>query len=95
MAGLAPAVSACAWAAAGARIAGEARRDTELGDLRGQVKDLKREWTQLQGHLDAAATVIAALHDETRASAKNSPGGAPSSRSTNDVPLEPRRSGDQ
>jgi len=51
-------------AATGARTPGEARRDTELGELRSQLKELKRERTQLQGRLDAAATVIAALHHD-------------------------------
>lgn len=48
----------------GARTPGEARRDTELGHLRSQLKGLRRERTQLQGRLDAAVTVIAALHHD-------------------------------
>ncbi|MCX4460280.1 hypothetical protein OOK58_56395 [Streptomyces sp. NBC_01728] len=51
-------------AATGARTPGEARRDTELGEVRRQLKELKRERTQLQGRLEAAATVIAALHHD-------------------------------
>lgn len=54
-------------AATGARTPGEARRDTELDTLRATVKDLKRERTELQGRLDAAATVIAALHHDNAA----------------------------
>ncbi|MEV7755421.1 hypothetical protein [Streptomyces griseofuscus] len=49
-------------AVTGARTPGEARRDTELSELRSQLKELKHEQTQLRGRLDAAATVIAALH---------------------------------
>jgi hypothetical protein len=51
-------------AATGARTPGEARRDSELTEVRGQLIKLKRERTQLQGRLDAAATVIAALHHD-------------------------------
>lgn len=51
-------------AVTGARTPGEARRDTELGHLRSQLKGLRRERTQLQGRLDAAVTVIAALHHD-------------------------------
>ncbi|MFG3000291.1 hypothetical protein [Streptomyces sp. NPDC048340] len=54
-------------AATDARTPGEARRDDELHELRVEVKNLKRERTQLQGRLDASATVIAALHHDNAA----------------------------
>ncbi|MEU7563996.1 hypothetical protein [Streptomyces eurythermus] len=54
-------------AATDARIPGEARRDDELQELRVEVRTFKRERTQLQGRLDASATVIAALHHDNAA----------------------------
>ncbi|MFF3460539.1 hypothetical protein ACFYXH_40950 [Streptomyces sp. NPDC002730] len=54
-------------AATGARTPGEARRDDELHDLHVELRNLKRERTQLQGRLDASATVIAALHHDNAA----------------------------
>ncbi|MGV4923836.1 hypothetical protein K2224_00590 [Streptomyces sp. BHT-5-2] len=54
-------------AATDARTPGEARRDDELQKLRVEVRTLKRERTQLQGRLDASATVIAALHHDNEA----------------------------
>jgi chromosome segregation ATPase len=54
-------------AATDARTPGEARRDDELRELRVEVRTLKRERTQLQGRLDASATVIAALHHDNAA----------------------------
>ncbi|MET8831603.1 hypothetical protein ABZX40_38000 [Streptomyces sp. NPDC004610] len=54
-------------AATDARTPGEARRDDELQELRVEVRTLKRERTQLQGRLDASATVIAALHHDNAA----------------------------
>ncbi|MEU9286231.1 hypothetical protein AB0D57_16290 [Streptomyces sp. NPDC048275] len=54
-------------AATDARTPGEARRDDELRELRSKLKATKRERTQLQGRLDASATVIAALHHDNAA----------------------------
>jgi uncharacterized protein YlxW (UPF0749 family) len=54
-------------AATDARTPGEARRDDKLQELRAELKHLKRERTQLQGRLDASATVIAALHHDNTA----------------------------
>ncbi|MFJ9521818.1 hypothetical protein ACIRPK_26640 [Kitasatospora sp. NPDC101801] len=54
-------------AASGARTPGEARREDELQLLRIELKSLKRQRSQLQCRLDAAATVIAALHLDNQA----------------------------
>ncbi|WP_329142872.1 hypothetical protein OIU91_04340 [Streptomyces sp. NBC_01456] len=54
-------------AATDARTPGEVRRDDELRQLRAELKTIKRERTQLQGRLDASATVIAALHHDNAA----------------------------
>lgn len=54
-------------AAAGARTPGEARREEELTNLRSELKNIKRERTDLQRRLYAAATVIAALHHDNEA----------------------------
>ncbi|MEU4427540.1 hypothetical protein AB0F81_43530 [Actinoplanes sp. NPDC024001] len=43
------------------------RRDEELEQLRGRLRDSHRERRKLQDQLDAAATVIAALHTENTA----------------------------
>ncbi|MFD3719820.1 hypothetical protein [Streptomyces sp. NPDC058674] len=51
----------------GSRTQGEARRDEELHELRAEVKGLKRQRTELQAKVDAAATVIAALHHDNAA----------------------------
>jgi len=53
--------------ASGARTPGEARRDDELQHLRAAVTELKRERTDLRAKVDAAATVIAALHHDNQA----------------------------
>ncbi|MFH8894387.1 hypothetical protein [Streptomyces sp. NPDC017949] len=53
--------------ATGSRTQGEARRDDELQELRAEVKGLKRQHTELQTKVDAAATVIAALHHDNQA----------------------------
>lgn len=50
-----------------ARTPGEARREDELQQLRVELRNLKRERTQLQRRLDASATVIAALHHDNAA----------------------------
>ncbi len=54
-------------AATGARTAGEARRDTEVTKLRAQLKAAREENKPLRERLDAAATVIAALHTDNAA----------------------------
>ncbi len=54
-------------AATDARTPGEARRDDELHSLRVELRNIRRERTQLQGRLDASATVIAALHHDNSA----------------------------
>ncbi|WP_328493499.1 hypothetical protein OHS59_12605 [Streptomyces sp. NBC_00414] len=46
---------------------GETRSDDELKELRAELIVIKRERTQLQGRLDASATVIAALHHDNAA----------------------------
>jgi hypothetical protein len=43
---------------------GEARKNDELTQLRAKLADRTRECTQLNQRLDAAATVIAALHHD-------------------------------
>ncbi|MGY5637540.1 hypothetical protein [Streptomyces sp. C-3] len=45
---------------------GEARRDTTIHDLRHGLSQAKREITDLHEQLDAAATVIAALHHDNQ-----------------------------
>ncbi|MEU1447148.1 hypothetical protein [Streptomyces mirabilis] len=54
-------------ATTGARTPGEARRDDELQSLKRELKETKRERTDLQRRLDASATVIAALHHDNTA----------------------------
>jgi hypothetical protein len=54
-------------AATDARTPGEVRHDDELNEPRAELKKIKRERTQLQGRLDASATVIAALHHDNAA----------------------------
>ncbi|MET9079000.1 hypothetical protein ABZX95_44390 [Streptomyces sp. NPDC004232] len=54
-------------AATDARTPGEVRRDDELKELRAELRAIKRQRTQLQGRLDASATVIAALHHDNAA----------------------------
>ncbi|MGC0422776.1 hypothetical protein [Embleya sp. AB8] len=54
-------------AATGARTPGEARCDDELQSLRRVLSEVKRERTELQQRLDAAATVIAAIHHDNTA----------------------------
>ncbi len=54
-------------AAHGRRTAGEARRDADLAELSKKLKDKTAECTELQHRLDAAATVIAALHHDNQA----------------------------
>ncbi|MFZ3492337.1 hypothetical protein ACODT5_03690 [Streptomyces sp. 5.8] len=54
-------------AAAGGCTPGEARRDDELTQLKNELKNIKRERTNLQHRIDAAATVIAALHHDNQA----------------------------
>lgn len=51
----------------GARTPGETRRDTELAKLRGQLGPVLAENTTLKRRLEAAATVITALHAENLA----------------------------
>lgn len=51
-------------AATGGFTAAEARRDAEIADLRGRLRKARARATELQRQLDAAATVIAALHHE-------------------------------
>ncbi|MFD7982148.1 hypothetical protein ACFV4M_02050 [Kitasatospora indigofera] len=49
-------------AQSGARTPGESRRDAELAELRRRLRELSQENKALGRRLDAAATVIAALH---------------------------------
>jgi chromosome segregation ATPase len=51
----------------GKRTVGETRRDADLAALSKKLKDKTRECTELQQRLDAAATVIAALHHDNQA----------------------------
>ena len=45
---------------------GEARRDADIDDLRRQLAASKREITELNRQLTAAATVIASLHHDNQ-----------------------------
>jgi chromosome segregation ATPase len=51
----------------GRRTKGEAARDAELQELTRKLKATTAECTQLRKKLDAAATVIAALHHDNQA----------------------------
>jgi len=51
----------------GRRTVGEARRDSEIGQLRDDLRKKTQKITELQRRLDAAATVIGALHHENKA----------------------------
>lgn len=51
-------------AATGSRTSGEARRDSEIAKLRRDLRKAREDRAELQRRLDAAATVIAALHHE-------------------------------
>jgi hypothetical protein len=51
----------------GKRTQGEARRDAESADLTRRLAAKTQECTRLQAKLDAAATVIAALHHDNTA----------------------------
>jgi len=50
----------------GSLTPGEARRDTDIQELRRQLAASKREITELQSQLAAAATVIASLHHDNQ-----------------------------
>ncbi|MFC9506716.1 hypothetical protein [Streptomyces sp. NPDC057002] len=50
----------------GSLTPGEARRDADLDDLRRQLAAAKREITELNRRLTAAATVIASLHHDNQ-----------------------------
>ena len=52
---------------AGARTPGEAARDETIGELRKQLREARAESTQLNGKLDALATVTANLYHENLA----------------------------
>lgn len=49
-------------AATGARTPGEARRDEQLASLRKKLKTVTKDRDRLRDQVNAAATVIAALH---------------------------------
>ncbi|MCQ4081955.1 hypothetical protein NGB36_15395 [Streptomyces sp. RB6PN25] len=51
----------------GRRTRGESQRDAEIAELTRKLKAKTMECTQLQQKLDAAATVIAALHHDNEA----------------------------
>lgn len=51
----------------GRRTVGEARRDTDLEEIRKKLKDKTAQCADLRNKLDAAATVIAALHHDNQA----------------------------
>ena len=51
----------------GHRTVGEARRDTDLDGVRKKLKDKTAQCVDLRNKLDAAATVIAALHHDNQA----------------------------
>lgn len=51
----------------GRRTQGETRRDADLDDLRGKLRKKTEECTALRSKLDAAATVVAALHHDNQA----------------------------
>ena len=57
-------------AAHGRRTVGQARRDADLAELAHRLKAKTAECTELQRKLDAAAGVIAALHHDNQAMAK-------------------------
>ncbi|UUU21636.1 hypothetical protein [Streptomyces sp. DSM 40750] len=50
----------------GSLTPGEARRDADIDDLRRQLAAAKKEITELNRRLTAAATVIAAFHHDNR-----------------------------
>ncbi|MET7593864.1 MULTISPECIES: hypothetical protein [Streptomyces] len=50
----------------GSLTPGEARRDADIDDLRRQLAIAKREITELNRRLTAAATVIASLHHDNQ-----------------------------
>ncbi|MGW2081177.1 hypothetical protein ACWCOW_30305 [Streptomyces sp. NPDC001939] len=50
----------------GSLTPGEARRDSDIDDLRRQLATAKKEITELNRQLTAAATVIAALHHDNQ-----------------------------
>ncbi|MET9909990.1 hypothetical protein ABZZ74_24835 [Streptomyces sp. NPDC006476] len=58
----------------GSLTPGEARRDADIDDLRRQLGTAKREITELNRRLTAAATVIAALHHDNTALRGHLPG---------------------
>ncbi|MET7914418.1 hypothetical protein ABZU45_00500 [Streptomyces avermitilis] len=49
------------------RTPGEVQRDETIADLRGQLRDAKAQVTEVQGKLDALATVAANLYAENLA----------------------------
>ncbi|NRQ39376.1 hypothetical protein HII36_47270 [Nonomuraea sp. NN258] len=51
----------------GRRTVGEARRDSDLDELRAKLKEISAECGRLRQKLEAAATVIAALHHDNQA----------------------------
>ncbi|PZT75365.1 hypothetical protein DNK56_09205 [Streptomyces sp. AC1-42W] len=51
----------------GRRTIGESRRDAEIAELERKLKAKTQECTRLQQQLDAAATVIGALHHDNEA----------------------------
>jgi hypothetical protein len=53
------------------RTQGEASRDTELDELGVKLRKKTQECTELRRKLDAAATVIAALHHDNQALREN------------------------
>ncbi|MDJ0362789.1 hypothetical protein [Rhodococcus sp. H29-C3] len=55
----------------GRRTIGEARRDTDLDEVRKKLKDKTAQCADLRNKLDAAATVIAALHHDNQALREN------------------------
>ncbi|MFJ5819845.1 hypothetical protein ACIQGT_39060 [Streptomyces sp. NPDC093108] len=48
------------------RTPGEVRRDENIDDLRKQLREAKRQITELNGKLDALATVAANLYQENQ-----------------------------
>ncbi|MCX5003771.1 hypothetical protein OHB05_14180 [Streptomyces sp. NBC_00638] len=50
----------------GSLTAGEARRDADIADLRRQLTAAKREITELNRRLTAAATIIASFHHDNQ-----------------------------
>lgn len=50
----------------GSLTPGEARRDTDINDLRRQLAAAKKEITELNRQLTAATTVIASLHHDNQ-----------------------------